>query len=142
MLLKFYIELNRQAPIPAPDRGKVKELYREYDLNHNRKISRDEFTALANLAAARAAARVVAFKSFTLVVAPVTAHAVLQYVQKHHGQTLSAWANESLPERMLPVVTNPDVWKTALIVLFVSQLGKTVLSTVDWFLDNASSRKS
>jgi len=135
MLLKFYIELNRQAPIPAPNRKTVHTLFREFDLNDNRRISRDEFTALANVLVGRAAARLSSFKFLQMVVAPLTAFAILRFVEANFAEGLAKWAQQNIPEQLVPLATNKDVWRAVVIVLCVSQLGKRVLDLVDWWLD-------
>ena len=134
MVLKLYLKLNRQAPIPPPSRATVLAFFRESDVDGNRRISRDEFGRLARIIGRRAIFRLVAHKMVTLIGAPLLAEYTLRrlLIGRPH---LHAWAARVVPERYLGTLTSVTLWRTVLIVLFVASMGNIALGIVDFLLD-------
>lgn len=140
MVLKLYIEINRQAPINPPSRSKVQRLFNLSDKNRNNRIQRDEFTQLANLLARRALARIVTCKMISLVGAPIVANYLVEVLSEQ--EWLPQLAESIVPEPLLPTVTSPAFGRTVLIVIFLQTLGKTVMNTVNILLDWALPRET
>ena len=129
-VLRLYIQINRQAPIDPPTMTQVKILVKATDDNHDNYISQEEFRDLAEICARRAAVRVAANKFITLIVAPLLAEGLLGWFKRQ------AWLYETLvvpyaPERFIPVITNPVIGRTVLMVILVSTLGRTVMEFVN-----------
>ena len=140
LVLKLYIQLNRQAPIPAPSREQINRLYRKADINHNNKITRDEFTMLAKMIGRRASLRLIAHKCITLLCAPLLAEYVLRQLSKHQ-EYLHSLAETIVPNRfhnkVLPIITSRSFCRTIVLIAFIVSLGNLVLNIVNWFLDHA-----
>jgi hypothetical protein len=134
LMLKLYIKINRQAPIPPPTRATAFKLYRRADKDRNNSLSRDEFTLLANNLFERALSRLVAHKTVTLIGAPVLAEFLMR---KLSGQEwLPQLAEMIVPmrfhENVLPTLTSATFGRMVLLVLLVSALGNVVLGMVNW----------
>jgi EF-hand domain pair len=147
-LLKFYIKLNQQAPIPPPDRQTVKELYTEYDWNHNHRLSCDEFKQLARLLARNAVTRLVAHKVVTLLVAPLVAATLVQALAEASllsmvRSLLSRVLEALLPIHLAQTLQSLSFWRTVVMIVTVSQLGNTVLNVVNaWFYTKTTKKNS
>ena len=139
LVLKLYIRLNREAPIPPPSREMVFRFYSDSDINHNRRISRDEFTRLARILGRRALVRLVAHKMMTLIGAPLLAELILRQLEGQ--QWLSRLAEAVVPEHFLPTVTSKPFCRTFLIVILVATLGNRVIDIVNWALDSYDTKK-
>lgn len=133
LVLRMYVQLNRQAPIPPPTRAAVLQLYREADMNHNGLINQQEFTRLACLLGERALARLVVHKLVSLVGAPLLAEWVIR--QCHGLPWIQGFATRIVPKKWVPMVTSPAFGRTLLVVLFVASLGNIVMSIVNWMMD-------
>ena len=134
LMLKIYIKINRQAPIPPITRAAAFKLYHRADKDGSNSISRDEFTRLANILFERALSRLVAHKAVTLFGAPVLAELLMR---KLAGQEwLPQLAEMIVPvrfhEKVLPTITSATFGRMVLLVLLVSTLGNAVLSMVNW----------
>ena len=140
LVLKLYIHLNRQAPIPPPSREQINRLYRRADTNHNNKITRDEFNMLAKMIGRRASLRLIAHKCITLFCAPLLAEYVVRELSKHK-EYLHSLAETIVPNplhnKVLPIVTSRSFCRTIVLIAFIVSLGNLVLNIVNWFLDHA-----
>lgn len=135
LALKLYIKVNREAPIDPPTREQIFRVFSASDTNHNRRISRAEFTQLAELIGQRALVRITANKLIELVVAPVLATVVVHELS--NWDWLPHLAARIVPERFLPTATSQQFYRTVLIVLLVSTLGKSTMKMVNVLLDSS-----
>ena len=79
LILKLYININRQAPIAPPSRATADLLFRTSDNDDSGKLSKQEFTELASKLFGRAGLRVASYKIITVLVAPLLG-ALLRFV--------------------------------------------------------------
>lgn len=128
LILEMYVKINRAAPIPPPTREKVNTIFDRADVDQNNKLSKKEFSELAGVLASRATTRLVAHKIVSFVVAPLLAIKTVDWLS---GKELSRLAPNILKDRM----TDANVWKTALTVVFVKGLGDVVISSVTLVMD-------
>ena len=137
LVLKLYIKINRQAPIPPPTRKTVLQLYQQNDTNRNKRLSRNEFTALAQVLVGRAATRLAAHKFVTLVCAPLLAELLVrQLTGRKWLPELAIWI---VPDRyelkVLPIITSKAVMRTVIMIGLMRTLGNFIIGTVNWILD-------
>lgn len=139
LVLKLYININRQAPIAPPSRRVVHQLFIKEDISHDKRLQRDEFRNLARTLGSRAAARLAAHKAVTLIGAPLlAAYAVRKLAGQDFLPKLAAWiVPDRWEEKVLPVITSKNFCRTVLIVVFVSTLGNFVFKTINWILDKS-----
>jgi hypothetical protein len=140
-LLRFYIKLNQQAPIPPPDRTTVLDLYTEYDWNRNHKLSCDEFKQLAKVLASTALTRLAAHKTVTIVVAPLIATTLVHALATSSLLASPRSVSSSVVQAMVPThlaesLLSPNFWKTVVMIFTISQLGNIVLNLVNAYLCN------
>lgn len=137
LVLKMYVQINRQAPIPPPSRAKVLQLYIQADKTHDKHLNRDEFRELARVLGRRAMSRLVAHKIVTLFGAPLLAeYLVRTLATKNWVRDLAdVIVPNRFHERILPVITSITFCRTVLVVLSVMTLGNIVLSLMNWVLD-------
>jgi hypothetical protein len=133
LILQLYVNINRQAPIPPPSRGKVLQLYLDADKSHDNRLSREEFGGIARAVGRRALSRLIAHKLVTLIGAPLLAeYLVRTFAAKEWVQRMAeAIVPNRFNERILPVITSKAFGRTVLNVLLVATLGNIVLSTVN-----------
>ncbi len=136
LVLKFYISINRQAPVPPPSKKRVLQLFLNANTSHNNRLSREEFLGLANLLAGGAVVRVTAHKLVTLVGAPLLAE-TLMHTFTGTG-ILKRVAIFLVPDgykaKILPIITSHAFCRTVLVIVLVSTLGNVVLDSVNWVL--------
>lgn len=137
LVLKFYISINQQAPIPPPSKKRVLQLFLNADTSHDNRLNREEFHGLANILARRAVTRVAAHKLLTLVGAPLLAEYL---IRKFTGVSIMPKIAEALvpdryEEKVMPVVTSPAFCRTLLIIVLVATLGNVVMNMVNKILD-------
>lgn len=138
-LLRFYIKLNQQAPIPPPSRAEVKLLYKAADWNGNRCLNCNEFKYLASELAKRAYTRLLVHKFVTAVVAPFVATSLAHHLSSVRGlaeirHVLSDAATATLPKVAAQTLQSTHFWSTVFLIFTVSKLGNIVIETVNWFL--------
>lgn len=136
LVLKIYVKLNRQAPVPAPSRETVLKVYQNSDKDRDNRLTRDEFKSLVKTISRNAFLRVASFKLVKMVGAPLlTEYLIRTFAGK---QWLSDLAVALIPDRfhekVLPVISSPAFCRTALLVLLVMFLGHLVLDIVDIFI--------
>ena len=136
LVLKFYISINRQAPVPPPSKKRVLQLFLNADTSQNNRLSREEFQGLANLLAGGAVVRVTAHKLVTLVGAPLLAETLMHTFTG--AGILKRVANFLVPNgykaKILPIITSHAFCRTVLVIVLVSTLGNVVLDCVNWVL--------
>jgi hypothetical protein len=138
-VLRLYVQINRQAPINPPTMAQVERLVAVMDKNQDSTIGQDEFRALANLFVRRAAVRVAANKILTLLVAPLLAEGLLQWIKRQawlYHQVVVPYVRDT----WIPTVTNPILGRTVLMVALVSTLGGVIMGWVNDVLDWQVSR--
>lgn len=128
LILEMYVKINRAAPIPPPNREKINAIFDRADADKNNKLSQKEFSELASVLASRATTRLVAHKIVSFVVAPLLAIKTVDWLS---GKELSRLAPNIFKDRM----TDANIWKTALTVVFVKGLGDVVISSVTQVMD-------
>jgi hypothetical protein len=137
LVLKFYITINQQAPIPPPSKKRVLQLFLNADTSHNNRLNREEFKGVVNILASRAVARVTAHKLVTLVGAPLLAEYLLRAFTG--VSFLPRFAEFLVPDqyeaKILPVITSHAFCRTLLVIILVSTLGNFVMKTVNFLLD-------
>ena len=150
-LLRFYIKLNQQAPIPPPDRNTVLQLYKNADLNHNQRLNLSEFKQLAQSLIGRAYTRLLVHKLVTVLIGPYLAttfvHVVatepaLEPLRKEVSILMSEYLR--LPSSLSSVLQSTHFWRTIFLIFTVSQLGNIVLNFVNYLLytNNDKTNKS
>ena len=146
-LLRFYIKLNQQAPIPPPDRQTVLQLYKNADLNHNQRLNVSEFKQLAQALIGRAYTRLLVHKLVTMLIGPylattfvhiVATEPVLEPLRKEASTLISTQLH--LPSSLSSVLQSTHFWKTIFLIFTVSQLGNTVLNVVNYLLYTKSDK--
>jgi EF hand len=137
LVLKLYINLNRQAPIPPPTRYKVQQLFASNDVDHNHQISRQEFQSLSQILVGQAATRLVAHKVVTLLCAPLLAEWVVRQLQQQSWlPALIQWlVPDRIEPRVLPILTSQALGRTVVIIAFVATLGNIILDLVNKIVD-------
>jgi EF-hand domain pair len=140
-LLRFYIKLNQQAPIPPPDKETVLQLYKNADLNHNQRLNLNEFKHLAQSLIGRAYTRLLVHKLVTVFIGPFLAttfvHVVAtQPVLEPIRNEISILINDHLhlPASLASVLQSKHFWKTIFLIFTVSQLGNIVLNVVNYLI--------
>jgi hypothetical protein len=137
LVLKMYIKINNQAPIPPPSRKTLLLLYLDADTSNNDRLNKDEFKGLAKTLGRRALSRLVAHKLVTLVGAPILAEYLVRTLAGK--EWLPSMMAELVPkrfhERILPAITSTAFCRTVLIVVLVATLGNLVIFIVNWVLD-------
>jgi hypothetical protein len=137
LVLKMYIKINNQAPIPPPSRKKVLQLYLDADTSNDDRLTKDEFKGLAKTLGRRALSRLVAHKLVTLVGAPILAEYLVRTLAGK--EWLPRMAEGLVPkrfhERLLPAIKSRVFCRTVLIVVLVETLGNIVIFIVNWVLD-------
>jgi hypothetical protein len=139
-VLRLYVQINRHAPINPPSWAQVQRVVDVMDTDHSRFIAPEEFRALAEIFVRRAAARVVANKIVTLLVAPLLAEVLLRWFQRQD------WLYDMVlvpfvPALAWPILTNPILGRTILMAILVSTLGGFVMGQLNNFLDHQIDRR-
>eukprot|EP00980_Cylindrotheca_fusiformis_P001410 scaffold345_cov134-Cylindrotheca_fusiformis.AAC.21 len=136
LVLKIYVKLNRQAPIPAPSREFVMKVYRKSDKNKDNSLTREEFKNLVKTISRNAFFRVASFKLVKLVGAPLLAEYLIStFSGKEWLPKLAAAIIPSrYHEKVLPIITSQSFCRAVLLVLLVMFLGHIVLDIVDIFI--------
>jgi hypothetical protein len=136
LVLKLYIKINNQAPIPPPSRKKVLQLFLDADTSNDDRLSKEEFKRMSRIIGRRAMSRLVAHKLVTLAGAPILAEYLVRTLA---GKEWLSRMTDLLPkrfhERFLPVITSKAFCRTVLIVVLVATLGNIVMSIVNSVLD-------
>lgn len=140
LVLKIYVQLNRQAPVPPPTKETVMQIYKKSDKNDDKYLTRDEFEVLVKAVSETALVRVVVMKLLKIVGAPLLAEYLIRTLSGK--EWLSNLATSLVPaqyqEKVLPVIASRPFWRAALIVFFVISLGHIVLGIVDTILAMSS----
>ena len=119
LVLKIYVKLNRQAPVPPPSREMVMLFYEKSDKNNDKYLTRDEFEVLVKAVSKRAFVRVVSFKLVKILGAPLVAEYLVRTLSGK--EWLSKLASTLVPVRfqkkVLPVITSRVFCRNVLLVL-------------------------
>ncbi|KAL7570709.1 hypothetical protein ACA910_017833 [Epithemia clementina (nom. ined.)] len=135
LTLRLYILVNRQAPIPPPTRETTWALFVVTDRDDSHVLNKEEFLDFATLLLERAVSRVLAFKMVTLVGAPLlTEYVVHWWTQEPRPWLPRMVARVVTNPRYLEIVTSKGFCRTALLILFISTLGNSVMAIVDALL--------
>jgi hypothetical protein len=139
-VLKLYIQLNRQAPVPPPKRDIVLKLYNRADKCHNHRLNREEFQSLARMVTRRAVIRLVAHKAVTLLGAPLLAEWIVRSITgpdiaPRWEATIRWVCPPPFLDQVLPVVTSITFLRAVWVVLLVATLGNLCLNAVNVILE-------
>jgi hypothetical protein len=139
-LLRFYIKLNQQAPIPPPDRADVLQLYKRADWNHNRRLNLEEFKQLAIVLIERAYLRLLVHKFVTILIGPFLATTLVYEVSTRAAfqpfrTAVATFLNEQvfIPNALATTLQSAHFWKTVVLIFTVSHLGNMVLHVANAF---------
>lgn len=135
LILKMYINLNRQAPIKSPTREKLLSLFPTNNDGSESSISEDEFIKLAMMLYGTAFKRLAVHKTITLLGAPVLADFG---IRKIRGLSwLQSLISKIMPTQFHKFVKSEAFWRTMIVVSLVSTLGNFATSSVDWILNKS-----
>lgn len=136
LVLKFYVNLNRQAPVPPPSRETVMRVYKKSDKNRDKSLTRDEFEILVKTVSKRAFLRVGSFKVVKMLGAPLLAEYLIRTFagKKWVSKVATTLIPERYREKVLPIISSKAFCRGALLVLLVSFLGNFTLGAVDMIL--------
>ena len=134
LVLKFYVKVNRQAPVAAPSRERVMILFNNADVSHSGRLDIHEFRRLVRTLYARVSSRIVAFKVVKILCAPILA---IRLVDALKGTSLimhlfDNFVTESTPSWLASLLTKETVWSAVFTLLCVIGLGKTALRVIDY----------
>lgn len=134
LVLKFYIKVNQQAPIPPPSRERVTKLFQQADTDRSGRLEILEFRRLLRTMYARASTRILAYRFVSMLCAPVISISLVHFIE---GQTylldlFDVLLPERTPDKVLALLTKESLWITILTMVLVKRLGGLVLGLVDW----------
>ena len=134
-VLRLYIQINRKAPCNPPTLGQVKRIVHLMDTDRDNSINHDEFRDLADLFFQRAGVRIAANRFIKIVVAPLLAESLLQWIKKQ------AWLYEKIvvpymPPSIIPIVTNVQLGRVVCMISLMISLGGFIMEVVDDVLDD------
>ncbi|KAL3899250.1 MAG: hypothetical protein SGARI_006501 [Bacillariaceae sp.] len=138
-VLKFYITLNRQAPIPPPSREKVLLLFKQADKTQNNKLDRVEYGKLLERTMRRAFIRLGVHKAVTILGAPLLAEFIvrkLAHRKEWLDRVLRKWIVPiKFQEKVIPVLVSSGFHRALWITILVATLGNFCLNIVNFVLD-------
>ncbi|CAB9510854.1 expressed unknown protein [Seminavis robusta] len=142
LVLKFYIFVNQQAPIPPPSRERVMRLFKLADKDRGGRLDLQEFRRLLRTIYARASSRILVFKLVSMLVAPISAISLVEMIQgvPYLVDLFGALLPESTPKFLVNLLEKDSFWVTIFTVLFIQSLGKLALRLVDWFWWGSNSK--
>jgi len=138
ILLLYYISINQKAPVPPPSREVVNRLFVEYDSDKSNTINMHEFAALIKIFGRRALIKIVTYKFFSLLIAPLLAEYVVHaYYNKESLTRITTLIlpTESFRTKAIPILTSKTFVRTLLIAIFVSTLGNAGLMIVNTIMN-------
>ena len=159
LILKLYININRQAPIAPPSRATADLLFRTSDNDDSGKLNKQEFTELASKLFGRAGLRVASYKIITVLVAPLLGALLASYLCASHARQMAdatpgavplpagliekglALSRDIVPEISQEAIFSEGFLRTVLIVVLISKLGSAVLGAVDALLLMAAKKE-
>jgi len=124
-MLRFYIEINRNAFVDAPSRSSSMVVFRNADVSNKNYLTRDEFSAMVTTGLGRAFTRIAAFKAVQLVGAPLLASKIVNSLEGRNLARLSRGMPYSVH------LKKKELWKTVLTVLFVDRVGNVAVNLVN-----------
>ena len=145
MVLKLYVQINRQAPINPPKRAVVDAIFANADKDRSGRLDRNEFVTLASTLCARAIIRLVSHKTISVIVAPLLAvwFAEILTGERYAGhrflQRSLELATRLVPTRFHKLVLTKTFLGTLITVMLVASLGNIVIAIVDYALNKLHS---
>lgn len=134
MVLKLYIKINRQAPVPPPTKETVARIFAREDKDHSDGLDREQFRHFMLIISERAATRVSAVMVSQLAVAPLLAIHVVGVVGTDEWWTTRLV--EMVPKRFRQgAMLDAKFWTTVLTVVFFATIGEVVLALTDVVLN-------
>ena len=137
-VLKFYIQLNRQALIPPPSRDKVLRFFLQADITNDDKLNREEYSKLLRTLFRRAFVRLTVHKAATLLGAPLLAEMIARLMVSNI-EAVQQFAQYILPHRfhdkVIPILTSKSFHRSLWLVILVSTLGNLCVNFANFVLD-------
>lgn len=141
LVLKFYIVVNRKAPIPPPTRQRVLTLLRKADKDNSGNLDQKEFERLLSTLYARASSRVLTHKLMSNVCAPFLAIGVADFIKGQVGLLDTIWSvvPPQTPQVVVNALSEEKTWIALLAAVFSKQLLSAAMEAVDrmWWGENA-----
>jgi len=147
LVLKMYVHINRQAPVPPPTPAEVQKAFETADADRDGRLDRSEFRRLMLFFYARNSTRIIVFRAFRHLLAPLLAFqtfATVSWIRSSRDFPDFVFL-ENIPYIAQRYDVN-QLWKTATVVVYSAFLGHIALHIVDVFLGKfelpAEQRKS
>jgi hypothetical protein len=143
LVLKFYIDINRMAPIPPPSRQRVLSLLRKADKDKSGNLDQQEFERLLSTLYARASSRVLTYRFISNLCAPLCAIRLVDWIRVGQPGLLDAvWSTfvpSQTPEVVVNALSQEKTWIALLTAVLCKQLAGAAMQLVDrfWWGDNA-----
>jgi len=136
LVLKFYIDVNRKAPIPPPSRQRVLTLLREADKDQSGNLDQQEFERLLSTLYARVSSRVITHKFISNVFAPFCAIGVADLIRGQPELLATVWSfvPPQTPGVVANVLSQEKTWIALLTAVFCKQLVGAAMEFVDRLL--------
>ncbi|CAJ1966597.1 unnamed protein product [Cylindrotheca closterium] len=133
LVLKIYVQLNRQAPVPPPSRETVMKVYQKSDENKDEYLTREEFEVVVKEVSERAFVRVAIMKLMKVVGAPLLAEYLIRTLAEKEwpSELVTTLVPAQYQEKVWPIISSRSFWRSVLIILGVAFLGHFVLGIVD-----------
>jgi len=125
MMLRVYIEINRNAFVDAPSRSSFMVVFRNANVSKTNYLTRDEFSAICTTSLGRAFTRIAAFKAVQVIGAPLLASKIVNSLEGRNLARLSRGMPYSVH------LKKKELWKTVLTVLFVDRVGNVAVNLVN-----------
>mmetsp|Transcript_7662 Transcript_7662/g.15144 ORF Transcript_7662/g.15144 Transcript_7662/m.15144 type:complete len:239 (+) Transcript_7662:131-847(+) len=137
--LFLYIQLNRSAPIPPPNRETFRRIFSQAAGNKKRDaLNMDEYEKMLKKIVGRAVLRLSSHKIVTLVGAPVLAEMILRSIisRKEGYETLLRFIIPSrFQDATISTLTSTGFIRGFWMVILVTTLGDICLNAVTFLLD-------
>lgn len=136
LVLKLYVFINRQAPVPPPTRESLQRLFENCNSNKGDYMTKIEFTDLCHVLGKRAAVRLVACKLARVVGAPVLTEWTMQRMANVQWprQAARSMIPKCFHPKLLPVILSPNFARSILLVAFLGSLGNATVAIVNYGL--------
>lgn len=139
--LLLYVQLNRQAPIPPPNRRKFLRIYLQgtnKKSNELNLLNKEEYGDILKLIVGRAVLRLTSHKIVTLIGAPLLTEKIVRSMNSRKDG-LQAILRYIVPmkfqDSVIPTVTSKTFLRGFWMVILVMTLGNVCLSAVTLLLD-------
>jgi len=136
--LLFYVQLNRQAPIPPPSREKALALFLQADNDKSNVLNREQYGMILRKIVRRAFLRLTTHKVVTWVGAPLLSEVIVRSLfSRIEGfeKVMRFVVPRRFQDFVIPVVTSRAFHRALWMVILVAMLGNVCLECVNFYLD-------